>query len=114
MVAVGGMQAWGMDALLAVASAQDPGTRLAALQGPAIRPAEIPGLCTERATLLLHLLPDGLLSQVTARVCPIPVIDCPAQRSHVSPALAPSRLSIAKPGCTMPTSSHGPGFASLT
>ncbi|KAK9835088.1 hypothetical protein WJX84_010329 [Apatococcus fuscideae] len=68
MVAVGGMQAWGMDALLAVASAQDPGTRLAALQGPAIRPAEIPGLCTERATLLLHLLPDGLLSQMADQI----------------------------------------------
>lgn len=68
MVAVSRMQPWGMDALLALSGPQCPGTRFLGLLGSTATPVEVAGICTDQATLLLHLLPDGLLCQVTAQV----------------------------------------------
>lgn len=68
VLATGSMQPWGLDALLALTGPQHPGTRFLGLQGSTATPVEIAGVCTDQATLLLHLLPDGLLCQVTAQV----------------------------------------------
>ena len=69
MMAVSHMQRWGMDALLACTGSQATGTCVLALHGTTASPVEIPGICKDQATLLLHLLPDGMLCQVTAQVC---------------------------------------------
>ena len=68
MVSVSHMQPWGMDALLACTGSQAAGTCFLALRGTTAVPVEIPGICKDEATLLLHLFPDGMLCQVTAQV----------------------------------------------
>ncbi|KAK9841606.1 hypothetical protein WJX74_008621 [Apatococcus lobatus] len=65
IVAVSQMQPWGMDALLAFTGLQNKGSSFLALRGNTADPVEIAGICKDQATLLLHLLPDGLLCQVT-------------------------------------------------
>ncbi len=68
MVAISDMQAWGMDTLIAISSPQEMSSRFLALNKHTVSLVSLAGLCSNSKTLLLHLLPDGLLCQVTSKV----------------------------------------------